>query len=146
MALTEKQYENIIEDILRGIASDDPYYNFEEDYVYLNLRSSININNTCTSSMRIPRFRNSALKRFFICLKERGPKEAIRSFITEFIKLDQNYDHINYDLTAQRCRVEHWNRIEGGISQNPAVLEAWEEFRVHYKLSTGEDLPNFKDI
>ena len=70
---------------------------------------------------------------------------ALDWFFKEVVNLVYRSEKLDSDLARARARVEHWNRIENNIAQNPAVEEVWQEFRVHYKLATGEDLPDFKE-
>ena len=94
----------------------------------------------------IPQYNFKVLRKFHQNILDKGPIAAIAYLIESVIDFVYELDNAKSALMNARFRVEHWNRIECNVSQHEAVKEAWDEFRVHYKLSTGEDLPDFKDI
>ena len=82
---------------------------------------------------------------YYDALRNRGPVQVLEYLLKDFVQITQYAEKVSRTETEARQRVEHWNRIESNIVNHQAVLEAWKEFRVHYKLSTGEDLPPLGD-
>lgn len=111
----------------------DFLYDIPDQYTY----------NPCTPNHY--RMRHNIFRRYYDVLKDRGPISALEYMFRDFAELTQYTEKLSRQEADARKRVEHWNRIESNVRSNQAVLEAWKEFRVHYKLSTGEDLPPLGD-
>lgn len=94
-----------------------------------------------SESVTIPRIENSILRSFMIMLFQNGAYRTIKSMLRSLIDIDNECNAVKEaNLVAYR-RLEYLNRIESNVIRHPSVNEAWKEFRLYYKLSTGEDLP-----